>query len=126
MSGVVLLRRSFLLAMGLTGAGLALGGLAHAEPTATAPKKPPAVKPFVFLRTDGFVDIVCQRSEMGQGVRSTLPVLIADELGTDPKRVRVVQADGDEKYGDQTPTDRTRSAASSSSCARPAPPRAPC
>lgn len=36
---------------------------------------------------------------MGQGVRSSLPVLIADELGADMKRLKIVQADGDEKYG---------------------------
>jgi isoquinoline 1-oxidoreductase beta subunit len=38
---------------------------------------------------------------MGQGVRSSLPVLIADELGVDPAHVVIVQADGDEKYGNQ-------------------------
>ena len=38
---------------------------------------------------------------MGQGIRSSLPVLIADELGVDPAHVTVVQGDGDEKYGDQ-------------------------
>ena len=38
---------------------------------------------------------------MGQGVRSTIPALIADELGADPARVVVKQADGDRKYGDQ-------------------------
>jgi isoquinoline 1-oxidoreductase beta subunit len=38
---------------------------------------------------------------MGQGVRSTLPALLADELGADPQRVRIEQADGDKKYGDQ-------------------------
>ncbi|RYE91629.1 MAG: xanthine dehydrogenase family protein molybdopterin-binding subunit, partial [Myxococcales bacterium] len=44
---------------------------------------------------------VCHRSEMGQGVRSSLPVLIADELGADMARVTIVQGDGDKAYGDQ-------------------------
>jgi isoquinoline 1-oxidoreductase beta subunit len=38
---------------------------------------------------------------MGQGVRSTIPALMADELGADPSRVRIEQADGDKRYGDQ-------------------------
>ena len=45
--------------------------------------------------------IVCHRSEMGQGIRSSLPVLIADELGAQMARVKIVQADGDKAYGDQ-------------------------
>ena len=45
--------------------------------------------------------IVCHRSEMGQGIRSSLPVLIADELGAEMARVTIVQADGDKAYGDQ-------------------------
>ncbi|TMA27383.1 MAG: xanthine dehydrogenase family protein molybdopterin-binding subunit [Deltaproteobacteria bacterium] len=56
---------------------------------------------FVHVAPDGAVTIVCHRSEMGQGVRSTLPALLADELGADPQRVRIDQADGDKKYGDQ-------------------------
>ena len=50
---------------------------------------------------DGIVTIVCHRSEMGQGIRSSLPVLIADELGAQMARVKIVQADGDKAYGDQ-------------------------
>jgi hypothetical protein len=36
---------------------------------------------------------------MGQGIRSSLPVLIADELGADPRKILVRQAEGDKKYG---------------------------
>src|SRR5258706_10983730 len=38
---------------------------------------------------------------MVQAIRISLPILIADELGADPAHIVVVQADGDEKYGDQ-------------------------
>ena len=38
---------------------------------------------------------------MGQGIRSSLPVLIADELGAQMARVKILQADGDKAYGDQ-------------------------
>ncbi len=55
----------------------------------------------VHIAPDGTTTIMCTRSEMGQGVRSSIPVLIADELGADPARVVVQQADGDKKYGDQ-------------------------
>jgi isoquinoline 1-oxidoreductase subunit beta len=44
---------------------------------------------------------VCHRSEMGQGIRSSLPVLIADELGAQMSRVKILQGDGDKAYGDQ-------------------------
>src|SRR5215471_15529201 len=67
----------------------------------------PAV--FVSIGEDGIVKIVCHRSEMGQGVRTGMPMIVADELEADWKRVRVVQAPGDEKrYGNQD-TDGSRS-----------------
>src|SRR5262249_52696469 len=56
---------------------------------------------FVQVGADGVVSIVCARSEMGQGVRSSLPFVLADELGADFARVRVVQGDADARYGDQ-------------------------
>ncbi len=64
---------------------------------------------FVAIAKDGTVSIVCHRSEMGQGVRTGMPMIVADELEADWKRVRVVQATGDEKrYGNQD-TDGSRS-----------------
>ncbi len=64
---------------------------------------------FVSIGEDGIVSIVCHRSEMGQGVRTSMPMIIADELEADWARVRVVQAPGDEvRYGNQD-TDGSRS-----------------
>ena len=64
---------------------------------------------FVAIADDGTVSIVCHRSEMGQGVRTGMPMIVADELEADWKRVRVVQAPGDEeRYGNQD-TDGSRS-----------------
>jgi isoquinoline 1-oxidoreductase beta subunit len=64
---------------------------------------------FVAIGEDGIVTITCHRSEMGQGVRTSLPMVIADELEADWARVRVVQAPGDEpRYGNQD-TDGSRS-----------------
>src|SRR3954447_3837084 len=114
-------RRAF-----LRGLNLAVGGLAvgyhfptQAQKATNEPGKPPSPKlvtgshsieakvpglnpnAFIHLGPDGIVTIVCQRSEMGQGIRSSLPVLIADELGADMGRATIRQADGDAAYGDQ-------------------------
>jgi isoquinoline 1-oxidoreductase subunit beta len=64
---------------------------------------------FVAIGEDGIVSIVCHRSEMGQGIRTGMPIIVADELEADWTRVRVVQAPGDEvRYGNQD-TDGSRS-----------------
>ena len=64
---------------------------------------------FVSIAPDGTVTIVCHRSEMGQGVRTGMPLIVADELEADWSRVKVAQAPGDEaKYGNQD-TDGSRS-----------------
>jgi isoquinoline 1-oxidoreductase subunit beta len=67
------------------------------------PMKKAALQPSVYLAidTDGTVYVIAHRSEMGNGVRTSLPRIVADELDADWARVRVVQATGDEKYGDQ-------------------------
>jgi len=56
---------------------------------------------FVGLEPDGRVIIVAHRSEMGTGIRTALPMVVADELEADWKRVKIQQAIGDKKYGDQ-------------------------
>jgi isoquinoline 1-oxidoreductase beta subunit len=56
---------------------------------------------FVGIHTDGMVYIVAHRSEMGNGVRTSLPRILADELDADWGRVTVLQGDGDAAYGSQ-------------------------
>src|SRR3981081_290608 len=64
---------------------------------------------FIAIGNDGTVTIVCHRSEMGQGVRTGIPMIVADELEADWARVKIAQAPGDEvKYGNQD-TDGSRS-----------------
>ncbi|MDB5775226.1 MAG: acylaldehyde oxidase [Herbaspirillum sp.] len=64
---------------------------------------------FLSIAEDGTVSIIGHRSEMGQGVRTSLPMVVADELGADWARVRVVQADANQsRYGSQD-TDGSRS-----------------
>jgi len=65
---------------------------------------------FVSIARDGIVTIVAARAEMGTGAaRTTLPMIVADELEADWARVRIKQSPGDEKtYGNQD-TDGSRS-----------------
>src|SRR5215472_17036099 len=50
---------------------------------------------FVAIETDGTVRIVAHRSEMGTGIRTSLPLVLADELDADWSRVKIDQAIGD-------------------------------
>jgi isoquinoline 1-oxidoreductase subunit beta len=83
------------------GAGALILGT-HVETWASDADKA-AFHPSVYLglQPDGSVIIVAHRSEMGTGAKSVLPMVVADELEADWKRVRVEQAIGDEKYGSQ-------------------------
>ena len=56
---------------------------------------------YVGLEGDGTVRIVAHRSEMGTSSRTSLPLILADELDADWNRVRIEQAIGDPKYGSQ-------------------------
>ena len=98
-------RRRFL---GVSGA-LVLGA---SLPVGRALAQTPATtfEPSLFLAMDGdgTVRVTVHRSEMGQGIRTALTQIVADELDADWSRVAVVQAQGDVKYGDQN-TDGSRS-----------------
>ena len=56
---------------------------------------------FVAISPDGVVTILVHRSEMGTGIRTSLPRIVADELGADWNRVVIQQAIGDKRLGDQ-------------------------
>ena len=110
-------RRRFVKAASLGGLAIVVGlpSLARAEdpPKYGADGMPHGAvdNPLVFVTVgaDGIVSIVCHRSEMGQGVRTSMPMIVADEMEADWSRVRVVQATGDERrYGNQD-TDGSRS-----------------
>jgi len=98
-------RREFLKTGAAAGATLVLGLYlpafdprgAHAA-TAPEPFKPNA---WIEIGPDGAVTIWTGRSEMGQGVRTAMPMIVAEELEADWTRVRVAQADADPAYGDQ-------------------------
>ena len=101
-------RRSF-----IKGIGLASGGLIIACNTSSSEKpnkKNIEFIPNVFiqLNSDGSLILVASRSEMGNGVRTSLTSVLADEMDADWSRVSIKQATGDAIYGDQN-TDGSRS-----------------
>jgi isoquinoline 1-oxidoreductase beta subunit len=63
---------------------------------------------YLVIARDGSVSIIAHRSEMGTGIRTSLPRVVADELDADWTRVRIEQAVGDPKYGTQD-TDGSKS-----------------
>ncbi|MCJ8204620.1 xanthine dehydrogenase family protein molybdopterin-binding subunit [Pseudomonas sp. RGM2987] len=66
-------------------------------------------KVYVSIAADGSVTVICNRSEMGQGVRTSLSMVVADELDADWAQVKVQQAPADEaRFGNQD-TDGSRS-----------------
>jgi len=95
-------RREFIRNTGLAGGGLIIA----ANFTGCSPKKElPGgdfmANVYVNLLESGTVEIVCHRSEMGQGIRTSLVQVIADEMEADWGQVKLLQAIGDAKYGDQ-------------------------
>ncbi len=71
---------------------------ALAAPTAEATWQPNV---YLGLEPDGRVIIIAHRSEMGTGIRTSLPMIVAEELEADWARVKIEQAIGDAKYGSQ-------------------------
>ena len=105
MSHAIVNRREFLKTGAATGATLVIGLYLPAfhprgshAPVARELFKPNA---WIEIRPDGAVTIWTGRSEMGQGVRTAMPMIVAEELEADWTRVRVAQADADPAYGDQ-------------------------
>jgi isoquinoline 1-oxidoreductase subunit beta len=77
------------------------GAAANAGASDAMTKAPLQSSVYLALDTDGTAYIIAHRSEMGSGSRTALPRIVADELDADWARVKIVQAIGDEKYGDQ-------------------------
>ncbi len=101
-------RRSFLRVTAIAGGGLLLSAYVrplHAalntvgEPLADDPFMPNA---FIKIFADGHVVIIGKNPEVGQGIKTSLPMIIADELDVDWKSVTVEQGDSEPaKYGNQ-------------------------
>ncbi|MEW6664582.1 MAG: xanthine dehydrogenase family protein molybdopterin-binding subunit [Thermodesulfobacteriota bacterium] len=94
-------RRGFLQTSAAAGGGLILGFcFPFADPSAVAAEPSGAFAPNAFIRIgrDGAVTFIINKSEMGQGVYTSLAMLLAEELECDWKRVRVEAAPVDPAY----------------------------
>jgi isoquinoline 1-oxidoreductase subunit beta len=105
METLVIDRRSFLRVTAIAGGGMLLAHYFEAIPEALG-RVPQAVtlKPNAFVRIapDGIATLMAKNPEIGQGVKTMLPMLIAEELDVDWKNVRIEQADVDYAvYGSQ-------------------------
>jgi len=93
-------RREFLSVGAAAGAGLVIGFyLPHGSRGAKDTFAPNA---YLKIAPDGNITVVVARSEMGQGVRTALPMILAEELEADWKQIAIEQAGASTLYGDQT------------------------
>jgi isoquinoline 1-oxidoreductase beta subunit len=93
-------RREFVAAGVAAGAGLVIGFyLPHKSGSQESSFSPNA---YLRITPDNKVTIVVARSEMGQGVRTALPMILAEELEADWKQIEIEQAGASTLYGDQT------------------------
>ena len=94
-------RREFLKTGAAGAAGLVIGFYLPSESEGAAAKTF-APNAYVQIKPSGEIRLVVARSEMGQGPRTSLAMILAEELDADWSRVKVQQADLDPKYGDMT------------------------
>jgi isoquinoline 1-oxidoreductase subunit beta len=94
-------RRDFLKAGAAGSASLLIGFYLPARGAETTGKNF-APNAYIEIRANGNVHLWVARSEMGQGPRTSLAMILADELDADWSRVKIEQADLNSKYGDQT------------------------
>src|SRR5262245_55299238 len=100
-------RRAFLRVTAIAGGGMLVATYFDpvADVLAQAPPQPPATfvpNAFIKITPDNLITIIAKNPEIGQGVKTSLPMIIADELDVDWASVRIEQADLDEqKYGRQ-------------------------
>ena len=101
-------RRSFLRLSALTGGGLVLGFYLRSSAQAGAAEVTKvtgmtdgnfAPNAFIRIGQDGTVTIFSARPEIGQGIKTSLPMIVAEELGVDWKSVKVVSAPLDPEFG---------------------------
>ncbi|MEK6783130.1 MAG: molybdopterin cofactor-binding domain-containing protein [Bacteroidota bacterium] len=98
-------RRDFLKTTSVGTAGLLLGIQFSCTDTSKKLTGNPAAifspNVYISINGNGDVTLIAHRSEMGTGIRTSLPLIMADEMEADWSRVKIEQAVGDEKYGDQ-------------------------
>jgi len=103
-------RRRLLIAAGLVGGAFVVGGYFFYRPRdrlrlpagATAPKGESWLTGWLRIGADGGVTVAVPRQEMGQGITTALPMLVAEELDCDPASLRFEQAPIDPLYANAT------------------------
>ena len=101
-------RRDFFKVSAGAGAGLVLGivlppRLRPFETPAAQAQSADSFVPNIYVRIapDDTITLIAHRSEMGQGVQTAVPMILAEELDADWDRVIIEQAPADRAYGDQ-------------------------
>jgi isoquinoline 1-oxidoreductase beta subunit len=100
-------RREFIKAGALLGGGLLVGTYLRFGPEAAFAEEAPAAaadftpNAFISISPSGAVTIIAPNSEMGQGIKTSLPMIVAEELDVDWKQVTIVQGDLNPAYGRQ-------------------------
>jgi isoquinoline 1-oxidoreductase beta subunit len=104
-------RRDFLRQSGVFAGGLVLGFYMRSPDRADAQVSKPTAAPdgahfkpnaFIRIAPDGVVTLVSKQPEIGQGIKTSLPAVIAEELEVRWQDVRIVQGDLDPAYGNQS------------------------
>jgi isoquinoline 1-oxidoreductase beta subunit len=93
-------RREFLAAGAAAGAGLVIGFYLPHKSSGTQETFAPNA--YLKIAPDGKITMMLTRSEMGQGVSTSLPMILAEELEADWKQITVEQAGASTLYGDQS------------------------
>lgn len=98
-------RREFIKVVSVSGSGLILASYIPFNSAFANPGDDPKIfSPSVYLKIDSnnVVTVIFHRSEMGQGIKTSLPMLIAEELEVEWEKIVIEQADADKKYGSQS------------------------
>jgi isoquinoline 1-oxidoreductase beta subunit len=98
-------RRTFLKVTTVAGGGIMLGLYSQPEILSQGRGGPPAAGPtpdtYITIHPNNTFTIIAKNPETGQGIKNTLPMIIADEFDVDWAQVIIEQADLDPKYGRQ-------------------------
>ncbi|WP_440873888.1 molybdopterin cofactor-binding domain-containing protein [Thalassotalea sp. PLHSN55] len=107
-------RRKFLKGLGISSSALVLSinlpqlSLLPKAIAQTVPAEKFSPSVYLEINHDNSVAVIVHRSEMGQGIRTSIPMVVADELEANWQQIKVIQGLGDKKYGSQN-TDGSRS-----------------